>query len=117
MENTIIRRNKARNSTVMRVRKRIKGTAERPRLAVCKTNRHISAQMIDDDAGVTLVSAGDFTKGKNATVEAAKVVGQDIAAKAMKLNIKSVVFDRRYRQYHGCVKALADAAREAGLLF
>lgn len=101
------------------IRKRISGTASRPRLAINKSLRYISAQIIDDEKGVTLVSATTMEKdlkgGKN--VEAAKLVGTAIGNRAQAKNIKAVVFDRNGHPYHGKVKALADAARETGLNF
>jgi large subunit ribosomal protein L18 len=102
-----------------RVRKVVSGTAERPRLAVFRSNKHISAQVIDDVKGVTLVSSSSMTlkleNGSN--IEAAVTVGADIAKKALAQNITAVVFDRSGYIYHGRVKALAEAAREAGLKF
>jgi large subunit ribosomal protein L18 len=107
----------------MRVRRKITGTPVRPRLTVYRSLKHIYAQIIDDAAGVTLVSASsmgrdlrDDLKKKN-TVDAAKAIGDAIAKKALAHDIKQVVFDRNGYAYHGKVKALADAAREAGLDF
>jgi len=106
-----------------RVRKKIRGTTERPRLNVFKSARHIYAQIIDDATGVTLASAstvqddaGDTLK-YTGNIEAAKYVGAEIAKKAIEKNISSVVFDRNGFLYHGRVKALADSARENGLSF
>lgn len=96
----------------------VRGSAERPRLAVHISNLHISAQLIDDAAGKTLVSASTIGKKTEGTMTAkAAQVGQDIAAKAKKAKVTTVVFDRSSKQYHGRIKALADAAREAGLEF
>lgn len=107
----------------IRVRRKISGTGDRPRLTVYKSLKHVYAQIVDDDAGVTLVSASsmardvrDDLKKKN-TVDAAKAIGTSIAKKALARDIKQVVFDRNGYAYHGKVKALADAAREAGLDF
>jgi large subunit ribosomal protein L18 len=101
-----------------RVRKRVTGSAERPRLAVFRSNRHIYAQLIDDATGRTLASAGSRTApGDGDKSAAAKRVGTDLAAKAKAAGITTVVFDRGGFQYHGRVKALADAAREGGLDF
>jgi len=105
-----------------RVRAKIKGTKERPRLCVFRSNKHIYAQLIDDGEGKTLVSASDFElgtkKGKKAVkTELAKEVGKAVAKKAADKKIKEVVFDRGGYKYHGRVKALAEAAREAGLKF
>lgn len=106
-----------------RVRLKVSGTAEAPRLAVHRTTKHIYAQIIDDVKGVTLVSASSLDKDLRETlkhggnIDSAKVVGEAIAKKAKKLKIEDVVFDRGGFLYHGRVKALADAAREAGLNF
>ena len=102
-----------------RVRAKISGTAEAPRLCVYRSNKHIEAQIIDDVKGVTLVASASTTlkleNGSN--IDAAKLVGKDIAEKALAKQIKKVVFDRSGYVYHGRVKALAEAAREAGLEF
>ena len=102
-----------------RVRNKISGTAATPRLCVYRSNKNIEAQLIDDVKGVTLVSSSSMAlkleNGSN--VEAAAAVGKDIATKAVAKKIKKVVFDRSGYIYHGRVKALAEAAREAGLEF
>ena len=102
-----------------RVRAKISGTSEAPRLCVYRSNKNIEAQIIDDVKGVTLVSSSSMTlkleNGSN--IEAAAKVGKDIAEKALAKKIKKVVFDRSGYIYHGRVKALAEAAREAGLDF
>ncbi len=115
-------RNEIRQRVHTRIRAKISGTAERPRLNVYRSLNHIYTQLIDDAAGVTLVSAS--SQGKKAdgaayggNVEAAKAVGKLIAERAQEKGIKKVVFDRGGYLYHGRVKALADAAREAGLDF
>lgn len=96
----------------------VRGNAERPRLAVHISNLHVSAQLIDDESGKTLVSASTVGKKLTGTMtDKAAQVGKDIAAKAKKAKVSAVVFDRSSKQYHGRVKALADAAREAGLEF
>ena len=106
-----------------RIRRKLAGTPERPRLAVFRSQAHIYAQVIDDDAGKTLCAASTLDKdlkeqaGKGANVAAAKAVGQLIASRAKEKGILAVVFDRGGFQYHGRIKALADAAREAGLKF
>lgn len=102
-----------------RVRKNISGTKESPRLNVFRSNSHIFAQVIDDENGVTLVSSSSITlKLKNASsIEGASEVGKDIAKKCLAKKIKKVTFDRGGYLYHGRVKALAEAAREAGLEF
>ncbi|MCB1123748.1 MAG: 50S ribosomal protein L18 [Verrucomicrobiae bacterium] len=105
-----------------RIRKKIAGTAERPRLAVHFSNKHIYGQVIDDVSGKTLVyvsSLGKDLKGEQvkANLEGAQSVGKLVAQKAKDAKIDNVVFDRSGRIYHGCVKAFADAAREGGLKF
>ena len=102
-----------------RVRAKVSGSAEAPRLCVYRSNKNIEAQLIDDVKGVTLVSSSSMSlkleNGSN--IEAAAKVGKDIAEKALAKKIKKVVFDRSGYIYHGRVKALAEAAREAGLDF
>ncbi len=116
-------KNKARVRRHLRVRKRITGTAERPRLNVFRSSKHIYAQLIDDVAGVTLVSAStvdkELTEGitNGANVESARKVGELVAKRAKDKGYASVVFDRGGYLYHGRIQALADAAREAGLEF
>ena len=103
-----------------RVRTKISGTAERPRLSVFRSNKGIYVQVIDDVAAKTLVAASTLdkeVKTKASNIEAAKEVGELIAKRAIKAGIKTVVFDRGGYIYHGKVKALAEAAREAGLEF
>ncbi|MCR4750564.1 MAG: 50S ribosomal protein L18 [Lachnospiraceae bacterium] len=107
----------------MKIRNRLSGTAECPRLAVFRSNNHMSAQIIDDTVGNTLVSASTTEKEikkeleKTNNVDAAAYIGQVIAKRAIDKGIKTVVFDRGGFIYQGKVKALADAAREAGLEF
>lgn len=117
---------KKQNSNVQRlkrhrrVRKNISGTAEKPRLNVFRSSKHIYAQVIDDTKGVTLVSASSLEKdfdGAGSNCEAAKTVGKRVAEKALAKGIKTVVFDRGGYIYHGRVAALAEGAREAGLEF
>lgn len=102
-----------------RVRKKIRGTSECPRLSVFRSAKHIYAQIIEDATGKTLVSASTMSKdinlGHGGNVEAAKAVGEAVAKKALSQNITSVVFDRNGFLYQGRVQAVADAAREAGL--
>ena len=103
-----------------KIRARLSGTAERPRLAVYRSNANISAQVIDDVAGVTLVSASTLEKsfeGIGSNKEAAKKIGEIIASRASEKGITEVVFDRGGYLYHGRVSALADGAREGGLKF
>ena len=103
-----------------RVRTKVSGTAERPRLCVFRSNSHLYAQIIDDVAGITLVAASTLdkeVKTKKSNIEAAKEVGALIAKKAAEKNIKTVVYDRGGYIFQGVVKALAEAAREGGLEF
>jgi large subunit ribosomal protein L18 len=112
-------RNEIRQRVHARIRRKMQGTAERPRLNVYRSLNHIYAQVIDDASGVTLVSAS--TKAANlktgGNVAAAKEVGKLVAERAKEKGVKKVVFDRGGYLYHGRIKALADAAREAGLEF
>ncbi len=116
---TKVSSNTKRQKRHLRIRQNISGTSEKPRLNVFRSNKQIYAQLIDDVKGVTLCSASSLeSEAKNGgNVEAAVLVGKSIAAKAQALNVKSVVFDRGGYLYHGRIKALADAAREAGLEF
>ena len=101
-----------------RVRKKVSGTPERPRLCVFRSNNHIYAQIIDDVAQHTLAAASDFNTGtKGSTCEASAEVGKLIAQRAKEKGVAKVVFDRGGNLYHGRIKALAEAAREAGLDF
>lgn len=106
-----------------RIRSKLKGTPERPRLSVFRSNNHIYAQLIDDLSGKTLLSASTLDKtissqiSSTNTCEASILVGQSLAKKSLEHSIKSVIFDRGGRLYHGRVKALADAARTSGLNF
>jgi ribosomal protein L18 len=115
---TVVRENKHR-----KLRNRFSGTAERPRLAVFRSNNHMYAQIIDDTVGKTLVSASTLDKDvkaeleKTNNIEAATVVGTVVAKKALEKGITTVVYDRGGFVYEGKVKALAEAAREAGLEF
>mgnify|MGYP003581523162 CR=1 FL=1 len=112
-----LRRKKIRSS----IRKKLRGTAERPRLSVYRSNKDIYVQLIDDVTGVTLAAASSFTKeapaDKANKVDRARLVGQAIAEKAKASGITTVVFDRGGYLYHGRVKSLAEGAREAGLQF
>jgi large subunit ribosomal protein L18 len=113
-------KNQVRKKRHARVRTKITGTAERPRLNVFRSNKHIYAQLIDDVAGVTLASAStqdNGFEGAGNNVEAAATIGETIAKRAAEKNITAVVFDRGGYLYHGRVKALAEAARENGLEF
>jgi len=112
-------RNSIRERRHERVREKVTGTADTPRLVVFRSNKNIEAQIVDDVKGVTLVASGSVAlKIKvGGNCEAAAEVGKDLAAKAKKAGITKVVFDRGGYAYHGRVQALADAAREGGLLF
>ena len=118
-----INKNANRKARHARVRKKLSGTPQRPRLNVYKSNTNIYAQIIDDVAGVTIVSAStldkDIKEGLSTTSnkEAAKKVGEAIGKKALDRGVEEVVFDRSGYLYHGRIKELADAAREAGLKF
>ncbi len=110
----------ARDRRHSRVRKKVQGTAARPRLAVFKSNRYIYAQIIDDVGGRTLATASlqeKAMRGKTLTVESAAEVGKLLAQRAADADIAEVVFDRGGYPFHGRVKALADAVREAGVKF
>lgn len=123
MENSLIKSRQRREKRSLRVRKSLKGTSSKPRLSVYKSNAHIHAQLIDDEAGVTLGSISTFSKefrnssktGRNK--EAAIEIGKRIAEIAKEKNIDTVVFDRGPFKYHGVIAALADRARESGLRF
>jgi large subunit ribosomal protein L18 len=114
-----INRKAIRRRIHVRIRKKISGTAERPRLAIHFSNNHVYAQVIDDVAGKTLVSASTNDKGAEgrSTVAGATVIGAAIGERARAKGIEAIVFDRGGFKYHGKVKALADAAREKGLKF
>lgn len=109
----------ARFKKKIRIRKRLKGTPERPRLSVFRSSRHIYAQIVDDSKGVTLVAAStlSFDADKQSGKEAAKAVGMTIAKQALSKEIKAVVFDRNGYVYHGRIQSLAEGAREGGLNF
>ena len=114
-------RNRTRQTVHERIRKRVRGLPERPRLAVFRSLKHIYAQVIDDVAGRTLASAStrdkDLGVSYGGNVEAAKKIGQLIGERAKAAGVAQVVFDRGGNRYHGRIRALADAAREAGLDF
>ncbi|HMP60055.1 MAG TPA: 50S ribosomal protein L18 [Gemmatales bacterium] len=120
MDRQILKRVRQRRRKA-HVRKKVRGTAARPRLTVHRSNLHMYAQIVDDDAGVTLVAAGTLGKKSGlaygGNIKAAQEVGKQIAAAAQAKGITQVCFDRGHYLYHGRVKALADAAREAGLKF
>lgn len=114
-------RNEARIRRHTRVRKKVHGTAARPRLAVFRSNKHIYAQLIDDDGGVTLASASTMEtaarSGATGTVDAAKQVGTRLGERAKAAGVSAVVFDRGGFRFHGRVAAVAEGARAAGLEF
>ena len=120
-----ISKNEIRERIHLRIRKKLSGTTERPRLAIFRSVAHIYAQVIDDSKGVTLASASSTEKGlvestgikTGGNVSAAKEIGRKVAERAKEQGIARVVFDRGGYLYHGRVKALAEAAREAGLEF
>ena len=123
MESRLTKRNSQRTRRSFRVRKRLRGTAEKPRMCVVKSNKHLSVQVIDDEAGVTLCSASTLSKemveqklGKKST-GAARILGTKIAELVKEKNISTIVFDRGRNKYHGLLVELADSAREAGLQF
>ena len=116
-----VSRSKVRVNKHKKIRNKITGTSERPRLSVFRSNNHIYAQIIDDIKGHTLAAASTMDKSlqleKTSDIEAAKAVGEAVAKKALEKGVETVVYDRGGYIYHGKVKALADAAREAGLKF
>lgn len=120
---SLAEKKQARIKRKIRVRKKISGNSERPRLNVFKSSRHMYAQIIDDTTGQTIVSASTLLEGVatglkyTGNIEAASKVGAEIARRALEKNVSSVVFDRSGFLYHGRVKALAEAARENGLSF
>lgn len=123
MESNAKKRVKLREKRALRVRKRVKGSAERPRLTVFRSNQHICAQIIDDESGKTLVSFGTLSKEVKGTENgkkskaSARFVGEMLAKKALEKEVNAVVFDRGRCKYHGLIAELADGARSAGLQF
>ncbi len=119
----IVKKSEARVKRSLRVRKHLRGSAFRPRLSVVKSNKHLQAQIIDDEIGVTLVGLSTCSKELKATefsrlgIGSAREIGRLIATRALGKGIERVVLDRGHRKYHGIIAALADAAREAGLQF
>lgn len=112
----------ARQKRAQRIRIKVKGTAERPRMSVFRSNRHISVQIIDDERGVTLLACSTDSKGFDASAckgkcEQAKEIGRQVAEKAKAAGIERVVFDRGGNLYHGRIRFLSEGAREAGLQF
>ncbi len=118
MSKIIREKQNARAARKLRVRKKITGTGERPRLAVFKSLRHVYVQLIDDEKGATLLSASSLAdEVKGAGKVQAAAIGKLIAERAQAKGVENVVFDRSSYRYHGVVRALAEAAREAGLKF
>jgi large subunit ribosomal protein L18 len=123
MNNEIMARNERRVKRVLRVRKHLRGSAERPRLSVHKSNKHLSVQLIDDDARKTIASAGTLDKTMKGTSlnrkskEAAKQIGSKIAELAKQHQVERVLFDRGRLKFHGVIAELAHAARAGGLQF
>ena len=115
----ISRRIKLKVRRKLRIRKKISGTAERPRLSVFKSAKHVYVQVIDDIAGKTLASASSFENGNHSSsnIESCTKIGKTIGARCMENNIKEIVFDKNGNLYHGRIKALADGVREAGVIF
>lgn len=123
MENSRIRSAELKKKRALRVRSKIYGTVERPRMCVVKSNKHVSVQLIDDARGMTLAHASTDTKELRSTEwnrknkASARVVGEMIAKKAKALGIQAVIFDRGSAKYHGVLAELANAVREQGLQF
>ena len=116
MKEDILNKNRLKKRRVIRTRTKVFGNATRPRLAVYKSLKNISVQAIDDSAGKTLASAKD-TSLKGTRVERAREVAKEIAKALIDKKITEAIFDKRHHKYHGLIKELADAAREAGLKF
>ncbi|MCB1084057.1 MAG: 50S ribosomal protein L18 [Simkania sp.] len=120
MQQTLKKRNAVRKSRVMRVRKKLRGDAEKPRFSVFKSLNHICVQLIDDENGITLASYSTLAKemrGKKLSKESAKLVGEKIAELAKGKKIERVVFDRGRYKYHGLIAEVANSAREKGIKF
>jgi large subunit ribosomal protein L18 len=120
MDHSLVRREKARAKRIMRVRKAVRGTADKPRLTVSKTNRHLYVQLINDEQGLTLAGIGSLSKGVKGdgkSKAAARKIGALIAERAKEQKIERVVFDRGRYKFHGIIAEMAQAAREAGLQF
>ena len=123
MISELVKRDERRRRRQFRVRKSVRGTAEKPRLSVFKSNKNICAQLIDDDSGFTIASAGTLTKEfrdrnlSKRSKEAAREVGVRVAQLAKQKNIQHAIFDRGFNKYHGLLAIVADAARETGLQF
>lgn len=123
MEKSVEKRNLRRHRRLLHIRKGVRGTPEKPRLTVFRSNQHLSAQLIDDENRVTLMHFGTMSKelkvkklGKKSK-DAAKEIGKLLGEKAKEKQIEKVVFDRGFYKYHGLIAVIADAAREVGLKF
>lgn len=120
MHRNLAKRNKVRKTRVMRVRKKLRGNAEKPRLSVFKSLKHLGVQLIDDEKGVTLASFSTLSKemaGKTVSKESAKLIGAKIAELAKEKSIDRVVFDRGRYKYHGIIAEVAQSARDNGIQF
>ncbi len=122
MESQNIKRNQKRVKRALRVRKHLRGTAEKPRMSIMKSNAHIGVQLIDDERGITLASISTVMKelrkkGLKKSKDNAKLMGTKIAELAKEKEIEKVVFDRGHHKFHGIIAELASGAREAGLQF
>lgn len=115
MESSLKKKLKLRSKRTKRVRKKLKGTASRPRLCVNITNKYIYAQLINDEQGTTIAAASSLKDSSPKSKETAAAVGDRIGKKAKEANIDYAVFDRGFRKYHGLLSEIADKAREAGL--
>lgn len=121
MDNSQKKRIRTRRARVLRVRNQIRGTAQKPRLSVFKSNHHLYVQLIDDEKGITLGGIGTQSKANQKTAhnlkskDAARHIGKEIALLAKKLNVTTAVFDRGRYRFHGIIAELANSAREAGL--
>jgi len=115
MESSLKRKLKLRSKRAQRVRKKLKGTASRPRLCINITNKYIYAQLIDDDKGTTIAAASSLKDSSAKSKQTAAAIGDRIGKKAKEAKIDSAVFDRGFRKYHGLLSEIADKAREAGL--
>ena len=117
MANKVAKKVQLRLRRKLRIRKKIAGTQERPRLSIFRSARHITAQVIDDLSGKTLVAIHSYESKGRANKEVCKKLGLELATKCKAVKIEAVVFDKNGFQYHGRIQALADAAREGGLKF
>jgi large subunit ribosomal protein L18 len=116
----LVQKNKRRYKRKLKIRSIIKGSADRPRLSVFKSNKHFYAQVIDDTKGITIASVSDVEKGQKdakATLTGAKVLGTELGKRLKAKKVKTIVFDRNGFTYHGLIKEFADAVREAGIAF